>query len=72
MLGKLNPTEEALMDKAIWQTYAKKDITAQSDFTTVEYPTMNDLVEILHGMVGAESLAQRLEQIHGRHFCRTV
>ncbi len=60
MLGKLNPTEEALMDKAIWQTYAKKDITAQSDFKTVEYPTMNDLIEILHGMVGAESLAQRL------------
>jgi type IV secretory pathway VirB4 component len=60
MLGKLNPTEEALMDKAIWQTYAKKDITAESDFKTVEYPTMNDLTEILHGMVGAESLGQRL------------
>ena len=60
MLGKLNPTEEALMDKAIWQTYAKKDITATSDFRTVEYPTMNDLQEILSGMVGAESLAQRL------------
>lgn len=60
MLGKLNPTEEALMDKAIWQTYAKKDITADSDFKAVEYPTMNDLIEILHGMVGAESLAQRL------------
>jgi conjugal transfer ATP-binding protein TraC len=60
MLGKLNPTEEALMDKAIWQTYAKKDITADSDFKAVEYPTMNDLTEILRGMVGAESLAQRL------------
>jgi conjugal transfer ATP-binding protein TraC len=61
MLGKLNPTEEALMDKAIWQTYAKKDITPQmEDFKGVEYPTMNDLVEILSGMVGAESLAQRM------------
>ncbi|MDE2311531.1 MAG: ATP-binding protein [Patescibacteria group bacterium] len=60
MLGKLNPTEEALMDKAIWQTYAKKDITPEADFKNVEYPTMNDLIEILHGMVGAESLAQRL------------
>jgi conjugal transfer ATP-binding protein TraC len=60
MLGKLNPTEEALMDKAVWATYAKKDITENSDFKTVEYPTMNDLVEILTGMVGAESLAQRL------------
>ena len=61
MLGKLNPTEEALMDKALWQTYAKKDITPQmEDFKTAEYPTMNDLIEILNGMVGAESLAQRL------------
>jgi type IV secretory pathway VirB4 component len=63
MIGKLNPTEEALMDKAIWQTYAKKDITPNlQDFRGLEYPTMNDLVEILNGMVGAESLAQRLEK----------
>jgi conjugal transfer ATP-binding protein TraC len=60
MLGKLDPTEEALMDKAIWQTYAKKDITAQTDATHAEFPTMGDLVEVLSGMVGAESLAQRL------------
>ncbi len=62
MLGKLNPTEEALMDKAVWQTYAKKDITLTSDFKIVEYPTMNDLIEILQGMVGAESLAQRMSK----------
>jgi type IV secretory pathway VirB4 component len=61
MLGKLNPTEEALMDKALWQTYAKKDIVpTMEDFRGVEYPTMNDLVEILNGMVGAEGLAQRM------------
>ncbi len=63
MLGKLNPTEEAIMDKAIWQTYGKKDITENlADFRTAEMPTMNDLTEILSGMVGAESLAQRLEK----------
>ena len=60
MLGKLTPTEEALMDKALWQTYAKKDITENSDFLNVQPPTMGDLVEILSGMVGAESLGQRL------------
>ncbi len=61
MLGKLNPTEEAIMDKAIWQTYAKKDITPDlADFRGAEMPTMNDLVEILSGTVGAESLVQRL------------
>jgi type IV secretory pathway VirB4 component len=60
MLGKLDPTEEAIMDRAIWETYAKKDITATSDFSNIEPPTIQDLVEILTGMVGGESLAQRL------------
>jgi type IV secretory pathway VirB4 component len=60
MLGFLSPAEEALMDKALWQTYAKKDITEYSDFKTITPPTMSDLVEILGGMVGAETLVQRL------------
>jgi type IV secretory pathway VirB4 component len=60
MLGKLNPTEEAIMDRAIWETYAKKDITANSNLTNIEPPIMQDLVEILGGMVGGESLSQRL------------
>ncbi|OGE73820.1 MAG: conjugal transfer protein TraC [Candidatus Doudnabacteria bacterium RIFCSPLOWO2_02_FULL_42_9] len=60
MLGKLDPTEEAIMDRAIWETYAKKDISANSNLSNVEPPLMQDLVEILGGMVGGESLAQRL------------
>ncbi len=60
MLGKLDPTEEAIMDRALWETYAKKDITTNSDFNHIEPPIMQDLVEILSGMVGGESLAQRL------------
>ncbi len=63
MVGKLNPTEEALLDKAIWQTYAKKDITPElADFKSIEPPTMNDLLEILAGTVGAENLAQRFSK----------
>jgi conjugal transfer ATP-binding protein TraC len=62
VLGKLDPTEEALLDKAIWQTYAKKDISETSDFRTVEMPVMSDLIEVLGGIVGAEGLAQRLEK----------
>ena len=60
MLGKLNPTEEAIMDRALWETYAKKDITPASNLANADIPTMQDLVEILGGMVGGESLAQRL------------
>lgn len=62
MLGKLDPTEEAIMDKAIWQCYAKKDITPTSNLANVEFPTLSDLVEVLGGMVGGESLAQRLSK----------
>jgi type IV secretory pathway VirB4 component len=60
MLGKLDPTEEAIMDRALWETYAKKDITANSDLSNSEMPIMSDLIEVLSGMVGGEGLAQRL------------
>jgi conjugal transfer ATP-binding protein TraC len=60
MLGKLNPTEESIMERAIQESYAKRDITEDSNLNNVTVPTMADLVEILNGIVGGESLAQRL------------
>lgn len=62
MLGKLNPTEEAIMDRALWETYATHDITPQADFTKLEVPTMGDLVNVLSGIEGGESMAQRLSK----------
>mgnify|MGYP001598279894 CR=1 FL=1 len=62
MLGKLNPTEEAIMDRALWETYATRDITPQTDFSNAEMPTMGDLVSVLAGIAGGESLAQRLSK----------
>src|SRR5690606_26224861 len=63
MLGKLTPEEQAIMDRAIWETYAKKDITEDTeDFATRVPPTMTDLVEVLSSMVGGESLAMRLSR----------
>ncbi len=60
MLGKLNPTEVSIMEKAIQESYNKKDITSECNLDTVVPPTMSDLVEILQGIVGGDSLAQRL------------
>jgi conjugal transfer ATP-binding protein TraC len=60
MLGKLNPSELSIMERAISEAYAKRDITDSSDLNNVIPPTMQDLVEILNGIVGGESLAQRL------------
>lgn len=60
MLGKMNPEETSVMERAIMESYAKRDITSDSDFGNITPPTMSDLVEILNGIVGGESLAQRL------------
>lgn len=60
MLGKLNPSEEGLMERAINECYARRDITPNSDFNNINVPTMGDLVEILNGIVGGDSLSQRL------------
>jgi hypothetical protein len=60
MLGELDPEETGLMERAVTETYAKRDITDRSDFNHIIPPTMSDLVEILNGIVGGESLAQRL------------
>lgn len=62
MLGKLNPTEEAILDKAIHETYALRDITEDIKSQKNPPPTMQDLLNVLQNMAGAESLAQRLEK----------
>lgn len=60
MLGGLSPEEDAVIDRAITETYALKDITSDSDFSTVEPPLMSDFELVLAGMEGGESLVQRL------------
>ncbi len=60
MLGGLTPEEDSIIDHAITETYALKDITADSDFTHKPAPLLSDLELVLAGMEGGESLAQRL------------
>jgi conjugal transfer ATP-binding protein TraC len=62
MMGGLSAEEDAIIDRAITETYALKDITAESDFRTVEPPLMSDFEMVLSGMEGGESLAQRLSK----------
>lgn len=56
------PEEDSLLDRALLETYAKKDITADlpSMAGIGEFPTLSDLVEILEGMDGGENLVARL------------
>ncbi|KKQ77634.1 MAG: Type IV secretory pathway VirB4 component-like protein [Parcubacteria group bacterium GW2011_GWA1_38_7] len=62
MMGGLSAEEDALIDRAITETYALKDITIDSDFKNVEPPLLSDFEMVLSGMEGGESLAQRLSK----------
>jgi conjugal transfer ATP-binding protein TraC len=62
MLGKLNAEEDSIIDRALLETYAKRDITPDSDLSEADVPIMQDLQEILEGMEGGSSLATRLRK----------
>ncbi|HUO50382.1 MAG TPA: DUF87 domain-containing protein [Candidatus Paceibacterota bacterium] len=62
MLGGLTPEEDAIIDKAITETYALKDITADANFAAIEPPLLSDFELVLQGMEGSESLVQRLSK----------
>lgn len=62
MFGGLTPEEDAIIDRAISETYALKDITGENDFSATEPPLLSDFELVLAGMEGAESLVQRLSK----------
>ncbi len=65
MFGSLTPEEDSLLDRAIRETYALRDITEHSDYRHLEpgmFPTMSDLHQVLQNMDGGDSLALRLER----------
>jgi type IV secretory pathway VirB4 component len=62
MLGGITPEEDSIMDRAITETYAARDITPENDFSHAIAPTLSDLELVLAGMEGGESLAQRLSK----------
>ena len=60
MMGGLTPEEDAIVDRAITETYALKDITPDADFSGIDAPLLSDFELVLAGMEGGESLAQKL------------
>lgn len=60
MLGELKPEEEAMLDRAIQQTYASRDITPDKPFIGKEPPLMEDLETVLRTMEGGDQLADKL------------
>ena len=60
MLGGLSPEEDSMVDRAISETYAIKDIAPESDFSNIEPPLLSDFEMVLSGMDGSDSVVQRL------------
>lgn len=64
MLEGMTPEEDAIMDRALTETYAAKDITPRTDprLWPKRIPLLEDLERVLEGMEGAESLVRRLRR----------
>ena len=62
MVGDLTHDEDSIVDRALLETYAKKDITPTSDWSKTTMPLMHDFEQILAGMIGGEDLALRIKK----------
>jgi len=64
MFGGLNAEEDAIIDEALRETYAARDITVDSDPSTwnERIPLMEDFQSVLEGMEGADSLIRRVKK----------
>ncbi len=63
--GKLGftPVEDSILDRALIETYAKKDITADlPDLSEIDPPILQDFQDVLDGMEGAGELVARLRK----------
>ena len=64
MLGGLTPKEDAIIDQALIETYASRDITPESDPASWEknIPILSDFESVLESMQGTESLVERVRK----------
>ncbi len=64
IMGELDPAHDAILDRALVQTYQQKGITPDPATQTKEPPLMEDLYKVLLGMEDetAKDLALRLEK----------
>ncbi|MFA5995135.1 MAG: ATP-binding protein [Patescibacteria group bacterium] len=62
MLGNITPAEDSIIDRALIETYAKKDITPDADLSKVEAPILREFQDILTGFEGSQDLVLRLKK----------
>jgi type IV secretory pathway VirB4 component len=62
MFGDISPAEDSIIDRALLETYAKKDIVPGVDLATVEPPVLSDFQQVLEGITGTENLQIKLRK----------
>ncbi len=65
MLGKFTTQEDSMLDRALLETYAKKDITPETNLLELgptDMPILTDLQDILEGMTGSEELQTKIKK----------
>jgi conjugal transfer ATP-binding protein TraC len=62
MLGQITPEEDSILDRALMETYASRDININTDWRGKTTPLMTDFYTVLQNMQGAEKLALRIEK----------
>ncbi|MDO8425193.1 MAG: DUF87 domain-containing protein [bacterium] len=65
MIGPFTTEEDAVIDRGLLEVYAKRDISPMSDLAALgpaDMPIMQDLQQILDGMVGGQELSLRLQK----------
>ncbi len=60
MFGTISPEEDALLDRAITETYASREIVPGEDFSNAQAPLLEDLETILRTFDGGHAMADRL------------
>ncbi len=62
MLGKVTTAEDSILDRALLETFAKKDIVPGADLTSMEPPILQDFQDVLEGMEGTTDLVVKLKK----------
>jgi type IV secretory pathway VirB4 component len=63
MLGGLTPEEDAIVDRALTETYAIKDITEETEsLEGLDFPLLSDFADVLSGIEGSTNIQQRLSK----------
>jgi conjugal transfer ATP-binding protein TraC len=60
MLGKLSAEEDAILDRALTEAYASREIVPGEDFSNTKPPLLSDVETVLRNLDGGKELADRL------------